>query len=345
MAQKKSKIKNFFDYTQLPQPKVSKGPLMSQEKPYVHGDTTWKSKSHQPTDWDFEKERQGWKNIKECHLKMFEEFEVGKASISDRDKYLKNMEASLADKMFWINKVDPDVIVDFGTADGALLDKLRKIKPNVKLVGYDIDQGMLKEASKRLSKDNKVSFDNNPEADIILTNDWNLVSEYVGDFQKPMIFLSSVIHEVYSYTTGKNIKYFWDQQIFGGDFKWVVVRDMMPSETSGRFSNIEDIKRVRDKANPESLAWFEREWGPIDRDYRNLLHFLLKYRYEDNFDREMKENYVPVTLETVKKKIPNNYQITYEDHFILPYIQQQVQKDFGITIKEPTHVKLILEKR
>jgi len=257
---------------------------------------------------------------------------VGKSSISDVNKYLTNMEASLSDKMFWLNKVNPDVIVDFGTADGAMLDKLSKVKPNIKLIGYDIDKGMLEQAKNRVGDR------------AILTDDWSKVIEEISKYERPMIFLSSVIHEVYSYTHAKNIRYFWDKQVFGGDFKYVVIRDMMPSMTSNKFISQEDVDKVKSKAKPEVLRWFEEEWGPIDRDYRNLIHFLLKYKYEENFDREMKEYYVPVTLETVKKKIPSDYKITMEDHYILPYIQQQVKKDFDITIKEPTHVKLIIEK-
>jgi hypothetical protein len=62
---KKNKIKKFLDYTTLPQPKASKGPLMSQDKPFVHGQDNMRSSSHQPTQWSFEEERRGWKNIKE----------------------------------------------------------------------------------------------------------------------------------------------------------------------------------------------------------------------------------------------------------------------------------------
>ncbi|CAG7579858.1 MAG: hypothetical protein SLAVMIC_00129 [uncultured marine phage] len=62
---KPSRIKKFLDYTTLPQPKASKGPLMNQDKPFVHGQDNMKSKSHQPTQWSFEEERRGWKNLKE----------------------------------------------------------------------------------------------------------------------------------------------------------------------------------------------------------------------------------------------------------------------------------------
>lgn len=226
----------------------------------------------------------------------------------------------------------PDIIIDFGCADGAMLDRLHQIKPDVKLVGYDIDLDMLKQAKSRVGDK------------AILTNDWNQVLEILKEYNYPMVFLSSVIHEIYSYSHPKEVNKFW-KKIFSGIFEWVVVRDMMPSVRSNKFIDEEDMEKVRQKAKPEVLQMFEEEWGPINQDYRNLIHFLLKYRYEENFDREMKENYVPVSFETVKKKIPSNYKIVYEDHYVLPFLQSEVRKDFGITIKEPTHVKLILHKQ
>ncbi len=72
------------------------------------------------------------------------------------------------------------------------------------------------------------------------------------------------------------------------------------------------------------------------------MHYLLKYKYIENWDREVNENYLPVSLETLKSKIPSSYKIAYEDNFILPYLQSQVNKDFGIHITHPTHTKLIL---
>ena len=42
------------------------------------------------------------------------------------------MEKSIDDKLFFISKLDFDVIVDFGCANGVFLSKLKGIKPNVK---------------------------------------------------------------------------------------------------------------------------------------------------------------------------------------------------------------------
>jgi hypothetical protein len=43
--------------------------------------------------------------------------------------------------------------------------------------------------------------------------------------------------------------------------------------------------------------------------------------------------------------IPDNFMIRYETMFALPYTQRVVERDFGIEIKDNTHLKMILEKR
>ena len=80
-------------------------------------------------------------------------------------------------------------------------------------------------------------------------------------------------------------------------------------------------------------------------DNRNFLHFLMKYKYVENWDREVKENYFPITLEELLKKIPYDYEIVYINTYCLPYTRSVVEKDFGISIKDNTHVKLLLRKR
>ena len=37
------------------------------------------------------------------------------------------------------------------------------------------------------------------------------------------------------------------------------------------------------------------------------------------------------------------YKVIYKDAFILPYLQEQVEKDFGIKIDHTTHLKMIIE--
>ena len=266
--------------------------------------------------------------------KLFLEELVGDKVISNYDDYVKGMEKSMDDKLFFINNLDFDVIVDFGCANGVFLSKLQRIKPNVKIIGYDLDDSMLKKASIILGDD------------ALLTSSWEEVIKELSTYKSPLLNLSSVIHEVYSYSHSSVIKRFWEKQVFGGNFKWITIRDMIPSveiHKNELSKFIDDVKKVRELSDNNYLKSFEDKWGPIDNNYRTFVHFLLKYRYTDNWEREVNENYLPVSLETVKKKIPSSYSIVYEKDFILPFIQEQVGKDFGVEITHSTHTKLILK--
>jgi len=272
--------------------------------------------------------------MKILNWQLFLEELVGDIEISNVDNYVEGMQKSLDDKLFFVDKLDFDVIVDFGCANGAFLSKVKKMKPNVKIIGYDLDETMLSKARAELTSED------------ILTSNWDEVIREIQGYSSPLLNLSSVIHEVYSYSHPSVVKSFWENQVFGGDFKWITIRDMIPSCKIDR-SEIEsfrkDVQNVRKRANKFYLESFEKRWGTINDNYRTFCHFLLKYRYIDNWEREVKENYLPVSLETLKKKIPSNYTIQYEQDFIVPFIQENVGKAFNVKIKHSTHVKMIIK--
>lgn len=273
--------------------------------------------------------------MKILNWQLFLEELVGDIEISNVDNYVEGMQKSLDDKLFFVDKLDFDVIVDFGCANGAFLSKVKKMKPNVKIIGYDLDETMLSKARAELTSED------------ILTSNWDEVIREIQGYSSPLLNLSSVIHEVYSYSHPSVVKSFWENQVFGGDFKWITIRDMIPSckiDKDEIFSFRKDVQNVRKRANKFYLESFEKRWGTINDNYRTFCHFLLKYRYIDNWEREVKENYLPVSLETLKKKIPSNYTIQYEQDFIVPFIQENVGKAFNVKIKHSTHVKMIIKQ-
>lgn len=239
------------------------------------------------------------------------------------------MSKGLSDKLFFLNMVDIDCLVDFGSADGYVLSKIKEVKPDWNLIGYDIDEKMIDISNKKY-----------PE--IHFTDKFSVIKNEIRKYDRPAIFLSSVIHEVYTYSSPKQIRQFWDD-IFNSGFKYVIIRDMMPSVKYENMNRI-DVKKIREKSDKKYLDEFEKYWGNIGRDFRNLLHWLLKYRYLSNWERELRENYLPVTIETLHKKIPSDWRVKYEEHYVLPFLKSQVKKDFGIDLREPTHLKMIIEK-
>ncbi len=254
--------------------------------------------------------------------------------VSDVGLYNQRMQASMVDKLYFLNKIKFDAIVDFGCADGMLLEEISKIKPNVELIGYEIDPVEL-EISRSHLKDSA-----------FITDEWVDISNKLKSFQSPIIYLSSVIHEVYSYTEDKSaIDRFWNERVFGGDFKYVVIRDMIPCDIiddEKKFEN--DVQKVRSKFDQSYINSFEGIWGKLESSYKQFTHFLLKYKYTNNWNREVRENYFPITIGELKSKIPSNYTIVYENNFILPYILDHVRNDFGVELRHPTHTKMILKR-
>jgi hypothetical protein len=268
--------------------------------------------------------------------RLFLEELVGYKPISDIQSYIDGMNTSIKDKLFFTDMVDFDVIVDFGCADGILLENILKLNSNIKVIGYDLDEMMLSRAKNRLG------------SKALLTNDWSEAISAIKQYKMPLLNLSSVIHEVYSYSHGSIVKKFWEKQVFGGNFKWITIRDMIPSLKLAReeISVFEDdVRKVRLKADKKYFNSFEKRWGTISDNYKTFIHYLLKYRYTDNWDREVNEDYLPVSLERVKSKIPSNYEIVYEKSFLLDFLKQQVKKDFDVELTHSTHTKLIIENK
>ena len=259
---------------------------------------------------------------------------VGETPIKDENKYTQEMTKSFIDKLFFLDVVDTDVIVDFGCADAFILSKIRMLKPDIMLIGYDLDKNMLTNAKQNLNDDLS-----------LLTDDWNEVLKTIKEFKKPMLLLSSVVHEVYSYSTTREVSKFWQLKVFSGDFHYVCIRDMIPNNEISKINNFDDdVKKVREKSEEYYLKSFENRWGDISSDYRTFIHYLLKYRYKDNWNREVLENYVPLSLGTLVSKIPKNYKVIFQENYIYSFFKKIVNEDFGIDIKGSTHLKMILVK-
>lgn len=155
-----------------------------------------------------------------------------------------------------------------------------------------------------------------------------------------------MIHEVYSYGP-ESVDDFWNM-IWGYEPDYVAIRDMMVSETSSRPSCPHSAMRIRQvfskiDGGPEFIRKHEANWGSLNDNW-SLIHFLLKYRYISNWDREVNENYLPISVEKLLNIIPSNFDIHYSDHYTLPYIKGEVWKDFYIQLQDSTHFKLILRR-
>lgn len=247
--------------------------------------------------------------------------------IQNNEVYTARMQKSVYDKMFFVDKIfdkNIDTFIDFGCADAELICHLRVFMPDVRFIGYDINNEFLEKARRKA-----------PFAEFY--SDWNDIKV---DPSRTIVNLSSVLHEIYHYGSHEEIEQFWDRLRKPG-FAYITIRDMfMPQALP--CGNLWRTK-VLDAGYGEKLKDFESHWGPVHNTI-DMIHFLLKYKYTENWEREVAENYMPMTPAALMKRF-TGYVAIHDRFEPLPYIVHQVQQDFGLDVSYiPTHLHLILRK-
>ena len=272
--------------------------------------------------------------------------EIGE-KFKDLQSYNKNMSKGIEDKLFFLKHLPQDhgcIYVDFGCADGALIESLRHILPNNQFVGYDASEEMIDLARKKV---------NDRGSNVMFTDSWQEVENKLkgSSSMKKVLILSSVIHEVYSYAQDQTvIDLFWDRVLKTG-FDYICVRDMMiPSDTVYTPANKEWTKNI-DRfyscfMSSTRLNEFKKNWGELTNK-RTVLHFLLKYRWQINWNREVKENYFPIDIETFLGRFWGYYNLNHFERFIVPFIKDKIEEDFYIKLgdDDSTHIKAVFSKR
>lgn len=253
----------------------------------------------------------------------------------DANIYLSRMADVMKDKLFFIECLPKDIgtFVDYGCADGALIEELAKIYPNADFIGYDTNEDFIALA------------ENRNIANAVFTSDWQQV-EYTMSFSTGVrvLILSSVLHEIYTYENIIGIHNFW-QRVKQFRYDYICVRDMgVRWADINRKTPWEVLNKVYNWANiTEQRKWqlkdFEEKRGKISNSL-NLCEFLLKYSYVENWDREVKENYFAVATEDVFSLIEElGLSPIYFCHWVLPYTVNKIKNDFGIAMPFNTHYK------
>ena len=260
-------------------------------------------------------------------------------NITDINKYNSSMAKSLIDKIFFMDKLDASIttIFDYGCADGTLVHFLAPLFPDMTFIGYDMSADMI-----AMAKDKNKDYANTMFFDSLddFTKWFDGNNCHIENFA---VNLSSLIHEVYSYGTEESIREFWNF-VNNIGFEYIIIRDMALDAAAHRPSLKEDVLKVKKTHHADRLSDFESSHGSIHDNY-NLIHFLMKYRYTENWAREVEEDYLPLSVEQIASNIDDYYELVYFDHYILPFLAHVVKRDFDITIKDYTHVKFIYRRR
>jgi hypothetical protein len=254
--------------------------------------------------------------------------------INNYHYYRHEMSKGMEEKLFFLEHVSFNTLLDYGCADGSLIQTISENFGTVPCFGFDFDEKMIQFA---LSKNIPNTY---------FSNNLNELTQLIQSqgVENNLVLCSSLIHEVYSYGNEQSIKDFWNY-LFSGFFKYIVIRDMSLSKSVlKQKTTLDDLKKIRLNANPKHYDEFVEQWGSLN-ERLNFIHYLMKYRYIDNWSREVLENYFPLTMEDYIHLIPSAYKIIFKEHQSLPFIKHQIEKDFGIHINDKTHLKLILERK
>ena len=255
--------------------------------------------------------------------------------IENLEIYNARMAAGYADKLFFLEKLDAlgepdkiDTVVDFGCADGEMFKYLPK---RWKKIGVDNSAQMRKAAA-----------ENYPAADYVSSlYEANRLKE-----GKTLLIMSSVLHEIYSYCPKDETDDIW-KAFREGAYDFIAIRDMCPSKAGERKADKDAAEKVLSSSKRELFEDFRTKFlkGKEEFTQNDLVHFLLKYRYKENWDRERDEDYFSFSQEELCRRISSERtEIIYMEHFVLPYIRETVKTDIGYEIKDATHLKMLARR-
>ena len=262
-----------------------------------------------------------------------------KPEITNYNTYLARMDVSLPDKAFFVYRAPlARVIVDFGCAAGNLFRYIRSISnQEYIMIGYDNDATMRELA--RESADGVCGTMEELQETIERT-----LAAHNLTMKNVLFNFSSVIHEMNSYEID-------DIFSFINDLRpgYVSIRDMKfgckrkPRGNEFRIFSEKYLKQFH------SFLDYREIFLP---DLADFAEYLLKYKYTENWARELREYYFfgfAYAEKYYRALIDNHkYRPTWDVNYCLPHFDRQIKDDFNIFFNVSdyftTHEQLLLER-
>lgn len=261
--------------------------------------------------------------------------------INDYSTYLTEMDKSLHDKVTLLEDMlsahrlgEIDAIVDYGCATGTVLRYLATKFPNIRYHGYDIDPTMIELAKQ----------DPHPSVYINFSTE---LPRFAKD-TKVLVIMSSIWHELFSYLDADQLNRSIDLLFDHVRPSYLYIRDMvMPSFMYSGYrpdeykSAFEDMQvKINYSENPDHKMILSQLFasGRVST-IRDVGEFIMKYKFYrmGNWAKEMTESYFYGGLRDIESVVAYPMQVILHQFQTLPYIKEQVDKDFNIDYKIMTH--------
>jgi len=246
-------------------------------------------------------------------------------SISNAQIYLQRLSKPLAEKLVIAKFIKQEVstILDVGCADGAITASIADLFPNARVTGIDLNQDFIKIAQKKWKDKNNLNFENIYLRELLARQE-----------RFDSVIFCSVLHEFYSYGEGISsvLKALADAHELLKPHGRIIIRDMILYKYTKEANLFSEtiIQKIRRHEDPHYIADFENQFGPLNEIHK-INHYLLKYWYKENWERESKENYVPVTFEEYNSIFSLlGMKIQFEVSYTIPFLEQKWKEDFRL---------------
>jgi SAM-dependent methyltransferase len=211
----------------------------------------------------------------------------------------------------------------------ALADMFKEVN----FLGVDLSEEFIEIAKGKIGKRQNITFEK------------GYLRERLANPERfDAVIFCSVLHEFYSYGEGIStvVKALADAHEILKPGGVLIIRDMvlpeyMRTANRGVGKMLEKVKKTG-KYQTE-IVDFEKYFGRI-KTLSRLNHFLLKYMYQENWQRERAENYVPVSFEEYSQILRLlGMKTQYNNSYLIPYLEEKWKQDFNINDKEMLSLK------
>jgi 2-polyprenyl-3-methyl-5-hydroxy-6-metoxy-1,4-benzoquinol methylase len=252
--------------------------------------------------------------------------------IKNQEIYLSRMSKPLQEKMRVAKYIPANAktVLDVGCADGTVTLALAHLFPHIQFLGIDLNGDFIEKAT-RSQAEQELS---NVHFEKIYLRDL-LAREQKFD---AAIFVS-VLHEFFSYGEGISsvFKALADAHELLHPKGEIIIRDMIFSEYKKHTSYMAEsiVSKVHGIPSlSQQIKDFEKHFGSVDNIYK-INHFLLKYMYTENWDREVREHYLPVSFDQYEQIFSLlGMELQLKDYYLIDFLKEKWRTDFNLTNDE-----------
>ena len=251
------------------------------------------------------------------------------------DLYNERMKKSFLDKLFFLDKVESNVFIDFGCADGNLIKIMSSLFPEKFYIGIDSNPKMEKLFKESLKDVPNVLFYKNIKEMV----EGHFLRYVDPEFNKPCIILSSVLHEI------ADKKELFKEISSCEYIKTIVVRDMCFDIPDSHTSNMsKEFQGALEVLHPKIRAIYSETTG---HNALKALEMIFKQEYVGNADeKELAEKYFSLSPLDFSDILDKDFHTVYSEFYLLHYWRELIKKKYNFDLQGnyTTHVKLILER-